>query len=277
MRNLLNFLTRYSNLIIFLILEAVSVWLLVEAGGYHSSRFLGGVRNVSVYFERKLGNILDYIHLKQENLALAEENLHLKRQLERYAGQKEYEAIPFTDDSDSILYYYFQARVVNNTVNRQRNFFTLAIGSIDGVRPEMAVAGPDGVAGIIISVSDHFSQAMSVLNLDFRLSVRLRGSGYFGSLRWDGHDVTRVLLNEIPYHVKVSIGDTVETSGYSAIFPPGILVGTVSGIDEGRGDFYIISVDLSTDFRKLGYLYIIGYTRKEEQQNIEKMEGGVYK
>lgn len=268
MRNLLNFLSRYSNLIVFLILEAVSVWLLVNAGGYHSSGFVSAVRGGSQYIDRKANSLREYIGLREKNLRLAEENLKLRNRVELLN-----QVVQATPHEGTVTlpadYNYILARVVNTSVNKQHNFITLDKGRNDGVEPDMALAGPDGVAGIIISVSDNFSYAMSVLNLDFRMSARLRKNSYYGSLRWDGYSVRQAGLYEIPYHVDVSPGDTVETSGYSAVFPPGLLVGTVADVDDSGGDFYKIVIDLTTDFRKLDYLYIIRNRRQDEQKSME--------
>ena len=86
----------------------------------------------------------------------------------------------------------------------------------------MAVTSVDGVAGVIVGCSENFSVAMSLLNLDFKLSARIKSNGYFGSLSWDGRDYRHAVLSEIPQHVTVSVGDTIETTGYSAIFPEGL-------------------------------------------------------
>ena len=269
MRNLINFLSRYSNLIIFILLEVVSVYLLTTAEGYHSSRLIGGIRGASYFIEGKISGVSEYIGLFDENAILAAENMRLRNQVERYSNSLSLDSMQPEPDTLTSDYDYISARVVNNSVNKQHNFITINKGRRDGLEPEMALIGPEGVAGIIISVSDNFSYAMSVLNLEFRMSVRLRKEGYYGSLQWDGHDTRKALLNEIPYHVSVTPGDTVETSGFSAIFPAGILVGTVSDIDESGGDFYTIVVDLSTDFRSLGFVYAVKSWKRPEQLIIE--------
>jgi rod shape-determining protein MreC len=135
---------------------------------------------------------------------------------------------------------------------------------------DMAVVSPEGVAGIIVSSSDNFSVAMSLLNLDFRLSARMKSSGYFGSLTWDGRDYRYAILNEIPQHVILNKGDTVQTTGYSAIFPEGIFAGVVSDFEKAGGDFYKIRVLLATDFKKLNYISIIGNLRRSEQKGLEQ-------
>ncbi len=141
--------------------------------------------------------------------------------------------------------------MINNSVNKQKNYFTLNKGRRQGIKVDMAVTSGDNVAGVIVGCSENYSVAISLLNLDFRLSARIRSNGYFGSLSWDGRNYRHAVLNEIPQHISVSIGDTVETTGYSAIFPEGIRIGTVSDLKKSGSDFYKITVELFTDFKKL--------------------------
>jgi len=133
----------------------------------------------------------------------------------------------------------------------------------------MGVISSDGVAGIIVACSENYSLAMSLLNIDFRLSSRIRSNGYFGSLTWDGRDYRYAILNDIPQHVNVQEGDTIETTSYSAIFPEGMPVGQVSDISRTGSDFYRITVRLSTDFRRLTYVNIINNNSREEQLILE--------
>ncbi len=274
MRNLLNFLSRYSNVFIFLILEAISVWLLVNAEGYQSSRFLGAIRSTTHYLDARIGGIADYVGLREANRRLAEENLFLMQTLEALKRDSFPDLMADLAGEHEGEFRYISARIINNSVNKRRNFISINKGRIDGIEPEMAVTGPDGVVGIVVSVSDNFSYVMSVLNIDFRMSVRLKSSGYFGSLRWDGISVNRAQLTEIPFHVSVAIGDTIESSGFSAIFPPGIPVGTVSEIDNRGGDFYRIALNLFTEFRKLNYVYVVKSLRLDELKLIEEEGAG---
>jgi rod shape-determining protein MreC len=110
---------------------------------------------------------------------------------------------------------------------------------------------------------------MSVLNSDFRLSARIKSNGYFGSLSWDGRDYRQAVLNDIPQHVSVNIGDTVETTGYSTIFPEGIFVGTITDYEKPGSDFYTIYVQLVTDFKKLQFVDVVSNKRKQEFLDLE--------
>ena len=69
----------------------------------------------------------------------------------------------------------------------------------------------------------------------------------------------------------MNVGDTIETTGYSAIFTEGIMVGTVSDFEKPGGDFYKINILLITDFKKLDFVDIIGNMKKTEQLELEKL------
>jgi rod shape-determining protein MreC len=166
-------------------------------------------------------------------------------------------------------FLYSQARVINNSVNKEFNFITINKGSLHGVRTEMAVSSPEGVVGIVFSVSKHFSVILPVLNRNFRLSAKIKRNNYFGSLTWPGGSPEQAILTDIPYHVALNIGDTIVTSGYSAIFPEGLMVGTIAEYSRQEGNFNTITARLSVDFRNLEYVYLIDNLLYQEQVNLE--------
>ena len=272
MRNLLNFLAKYNGLIIFLILEGIAFYLLSTENNYHNTRIVQGLKSITQVIEKRMSNTRAYFHLGEINQELADENASLKDSLERLSDRLKEKNLKFYTVSDTIYrqkYVYTAARVIDNSINRQKNFFTLDKGSKQGLMPGMVVVAGESVAGVIVGCSDNFSVVMSVLNTDFRLSARFKSNGYFGSLSWDGMDYSHAILSEIPQHVTFGIGDTIETTGYSATFPEGILIGTVNDFKKSGGDFYNIKVTLATDFKKLYYVNVIGNMEKEEQLELE--------
>jgi rod shape-determining protein MreC len=270
MRNLLNFLDRYTNFILLLLFEVISIYLIATSSSYHNSRIINGVRGMTGIFEKQITNIREYLNLYKINKDLAAENSSLRNKIEQLTKK---ENLLFFSVSDTLYkqqYVYTAGKVINNSVNKQKNFFTLNKGTKQGVNIDMAVTSPDGIAGIIVGTSDNYSITMSLLSIDFRLSCRIRSRGYFGSLIWDGKSYRYAELNEIPNHVFLNRGDTVETTGYSAIFPEGMMVGKVDDFEKTGGDFYKIKVILATDFRKLNYVTIIGNLKRTELKNLEK-------
>lgn len=269
MRNLLNFLIRFNDLIIFLILEGITFYLLANGNTYQNSRMVNGIRGITQGIEVKINKTRNYLSLRDINTKLSEENIALRNSIEKLVRK---ENPLFFSVSDTIYrqqYTHTSAEVIENSVNKQKNFFTISKGKRQGITTDMAVTSFNGVAGVIVGCSDNYSVAMSLLNLDFRLSVRMKANGYFGSLRWDGKDYLHAMLGEIPQHVHVNIGDTIETTGYSAIFPEGLPVGTVSDYEKKGGDFYSITVQLETDFKKLHYVDVIGNLKKKEKVELE--------
>jgi rod shape-determining protein MreC len=270
MRNLLNFLAKYNNLIIFLILEGIALYLVSTDNNYHNTRIVKGIRGVTKGIEERMSNARDYFRLREINQALVWENASLKNSIEKF-GKKEYSLFfPVSDTLYQQQYSYSPAKVIDNTINRQKNFFTLNKGRKQGLMVDMAVISGKSAAGVIVSCSDNFSVAMSLLNLDSRLSARIKSNGYYGSLSWEGRDYGHAVLTEIPQHVTFGIGDTIETTGFSAVFPEGIMIGTVSDFQKTGGDFYKIEVALATEFKRLHYVNVIGNMKKKEQLDLEK-------
>lgn len=269
MRSLLNFFLRYSSVLIFLVLEAVAIVLLYNGTSYHNIRIANGLGAIHGTLQQKVSSTTEYFSLRQVNNLLVAENLELRKRLETISENTDSYFITVNDSLRNQQYMYIAADVVNQTINRQKNFLTLNRGTVNGISAGMAVTGPDGIVGIVVGASPKYCVAMSVLNLDFRLSARFRKNGYYGSLVWDGQNRGQATLREIPHHVSIEEGDTIETSGFSAIFPAGLMVGTVASVNSETGDFLNIVVNLATDFNRLQNVYIVGNLHKEEQERIE--------
>ena len=269
MRSLLNFFVRFSNIIIFILLEIVAVFMLARSDGYHNIMLSNKMIAIEGSIEKKISSTSDYFKLRTLNASLAAENLELRNRLEQVFRDDEQYFTPVNDTLHSQQYIYTRARVIKQSTNKQKNIITLNKGEKDGIEEGMAVAGPNGIVGTVVGTSRNFSIAMSVLNLDFRLSARFKKNGYYGSLSWNGLSYDLVSLNEIPHHVQIEIGDTIETSAYSSIFPTGLMVGLVSEFDTGGGDFFNIDVNLATDFHNTDYVYIIGNLMKKEQIDLQ--------
>jgi rod shape-determining protein MreC len=270
MRNLLNFLARYNNLFIFFLLEGLAIYFVVKGNDYHNLRLAKGIRLVTLGMDRRITTTRTYLNLYPVNSKIAQENTKLRNQLEKFTRITNHAFSSVFDTLNNQQYVYTSAEIINNSTNKQKNFFTLNKGRGQGVDVDMAVISPDGVAGIIVSSSDNFSVGMSLLNIDFHLSARIKSSGYFGSVSWEGRDYRFAELKEIPLHVIINEGDTIETTGYSSIFPKGIFVGVVDSFEKAGGDFYRIRIRLATDFRRVNYVSVIGNLKKLEQTELEK-------
>ena len=194
------------------------------------------------------------------NESLANENILLKNRLEEYELLRD-TIIHGTVVQDSIpVYEYIGAKQVNITLNRGRK---------NGLQKEMAVCTPEGIVGLIQDLSDHFAVVIPLINVDSRISAKIKKNNYYGSLQWDGNDYAYSYLNDIPYHVEVNAGDTIVTSGLSKIFPEGIVVGYVESVDKETANFLKIKVKLAVDFKRINHVYVILNNKKNEQTSLE--------
>ena len=142
-------------------------------------------------------------------------------------------------------------------------------GRSHGIAPDMAVISPDGIVGVVMSVSDNFATIMPVLHSDSRNSVKVKRTGISGSLVWDGADYRYAQVIDVPTTHKFIQGDTIITSGLANDFPEGILVGYVMEAENLSGSgFYKVKILLATDFNKLDHVYIINNRFRDEQERL---------
>ena len=269
MNTLLRFIQKYQFLLFFLLLEGISLWLLASNNYYQRSQFAGITRSFHGYTSKKIAEGTQYFRLRKINEQLASENLDLRKQLAKHSVSAIEYGLLQGSNQTSPEYEFMGARVINNSVNKQNNFITLNVGGNMGVEKEMGVVTSKGVVGIISGVSEHYATVISLLNVDFRISAKLKRSGYFGSLYWDGLNYKQAILSEIPQHVTILKGDTIVTSGFSSIFPPDIPLGTVESFDKKAGNFYTIRFNLLSDFKQLDYVWVITSMHKAERETLE--------
>lgn len=277
MRNLLDFIIKHHAWIFFIIYVVAACILLFRSNPYQQSVYFSSANVVSANVYKAADMVTGYFGLRDANKELLQRNgelemevLRLRSRLQRYGYEL---AMDSLTAADSVLcrYNFVVAQVVNNSISRLNNYITLDKGTADGVRPEMGVVDQNGVVGIITVADEHNAVAISVLNPKLRLSCKVKGTDCFGSLVWDGRDARFAILEEMPRHVEFEPGDTIITSGYSAVFPEGIMVGTIHAYSRQKDDnFYAMQVALSTDFSSLGVVRVIDNTGLQSRRQLEK-------
>lgn len=278
MRKLLDFLVRKRHWFLFILLEILSLVLIYQNNAYQRNIIFSSANVAAGHISSVSSYVTSYLNLREINKELLERNgqlememLELRDRLDvmvadtvKFAG--------FAPDSTEIFPYSFtMAEVVNNSVIHLSNYITVNKGRKDGIAPDMGVVSERGLVGIVSSVTDHFAVIIPLLNPKSRPSCKVLGSSYFGSLSWSGRDVQTANLNELPRHVEFQKGDTIVTSGYSTVFPAGIIVGTVADFEKQHDDnFYSLEVKLATDFRTLNNVRIIKNYHQAEQIKAEQ-------
>ena len=269
MKEIIKLILKYHFTIIFILLEIVSFSLIIRHNEYQRAIFSESASTLFGNVSSTITSIKDYFRLKEINESLAKENILLKNRLEAYEFLQD-TIIQRTVVEGSIpVYEYIGAKQVNATYNRTKNYITLNRGRKNGLQKEMAVCTPEGIVGLIQDLSDHFAVVIPLINVDARISAKIKKNNYYGSLQWDGNDYAYSYLNDIPYHVEVNAGDTIVTSGLSKIFPEGIVVGYVESVDKVTANFLKIKVKLAVDFKRINHVYVILNNKKNEQTSLE--------
>jgi rod shape-determining protein MreC len=246
--------------------------LLVGNNPYHSAAYFrtSNVIVANIYSWKK--SVEQYFSLPGINQELANDNARLRELL---AATQLPIIVNTKEDSSHINssfneYEYLAARVINNSTMLMHNYLTINKGKKNGLEPGMGVISADGIVGKVMSVSNNFATVASLLNTDVYVSAYLQRNKTFGSIHWDGSDILKTNLLYIPRHINLQVGDTIVTSGYNSIFPENIIVGFVDDFSLNEtASWYDIDVNLSNDFSRLSYVYVIKNPKKEERVELE--------
>jgi rod shape-determining protein MreC len=275
MKNLLAFVTRYYHWLLFLLLEIVSGILLFNYNSYQGSVWFSSANTVAGKIYEYDANVRSFLSLTRSNEELTLRNFYLERQVSQlrrlYADVTRDSTI--TERQQMAFLNQFQlipAKVISNSLDKADNLITIDKGKADGIKKDMGVACGNGVVGVVYMVSDHYAVVIPVLNAtSSRISCAIRGRNYFGYLQWYGGDPATAYIEDIPRHARFKRGEWVETSGYSAIFPPGILVGKIERIyNSVDGLSYRLKVRLSTDFGCLRDVFVINDSGISERLHL---------
>ena len=272
MKNLIRFLSKNSLLFLFLFLLFVSFTLLVQNNNYQNSKFFNSSNFLIGNLYATVNNVNDYFNLKEVNAELAEQNARLQTTQINTFSKVFGNTVSIADTTYSQKYVYTSAKAINNSTNKRENYITIDKGAINGIEAGMGVISAKGVIGTVKNVSENFCSVMSVLHEKNAVSTKIKKSGYIGSLVWELGNYRVAQLKDIPNHVELAPGDTIITSGYSSVFPAGIVVGWVKTFDLPEGNnFYNIDIELSVDYKSLSHVFIVKSLMKEEQKKLEEL------
>lgn len=274
MRNLLEFLAKYNHWFVFLILEVVSMVLLFQYNSYQGSAWFSSANAVTGKLYEWDANVETFFSLTKVNQELTQRNAYLEQEVQKLSDS----LVSATKDSSiyhrdqfALLrnYRLIPAKVVANSIDKPGNLMTIDKGSADGIHKDMGVISGTGVVGIVYLVAEHYAIVIPVLSTKSNISCMIQNRGYFGYLRWKGGVSDLAYLEEVPRHAHFKLGDYVVTSGYSAVFPPGVRVGRILHVfNSADGLSYRVQLRLSTDFARLRDVCVIDDTAMKERLEI---------
>ncbi len=272
MRSLLRYLIKNYAFLLFLLLEVISLSFVFNFNKYQKVQYLNSSNQVTASVYNSFNSVIKYFTLAKVNQSLAEENAKFKSTQTSFPIEISSDSVSVNFIQKNSNYRYISALVINNSVNKTLNYITLNKGRKDGVKPDMGIVSPQGIVGVVVTVSENYAMGFSILNKRWGASAKLKKSGYFGPIEWSGGDYQIANLMEIPFHVKLTVGDTIVTSSYSAVFPEGIMIGTVHSFKQPEGEsFYQIRIKLATDFKSIHYVEVVDNLNKAQLNELNNL------
>jgi len=271
MRNLILLLIKNGGLILFLFLEGLCMFLVVQFNKKQNQIYFSSSAVISGAVYGQFDEVAKYWNLSEVMDSLSRENAQLYEKLEfSKLIQRPWQDTTHNQETQQ-MFTYIPAKVLSSTVASHNNYLTIELGSKHNIRPGMGVIGNSGIVGVTTGTTTHLASVMSILHKESHISASIRRTNYHGFLTWQGSNPTRATLIDVPSHANLTIGDTIQTSGYSTIFPAGIMIGTVEKIDRDPGsNFYTIEVKLKNDLSSIRYVYVVNNLLKEELNQLEE-------
>lgn len=266
MYNLRRFILKHHFVILFILLEVISILLLANSQRFHRNRMVNTTNDVVGKIYEWGSEVGNYFRLNSANEQLAEENAMLRKQL---SVVHDTTACVYDIVDNDTLYEYIPAQVVNNSTNQANNYIIINKGKRDGIMRDMSVISSEGIVGVVTDVSRNYASVMSLLHSKSVVGVRFKNNEEIARLNWETNNYRYGIVNDIPTHIVLQKGDTVLTSSHSYIFPEDLMVGTVE-------EFYPTAVDAlskakiryATDFSTLRHVYVIKNLHKPEIDSL---------
>ncbi|MFT5183453.1 MAG: rod shape-determining protein MreC [Flavobacteriales bacterium] len=256
--------------LLFLVLQALCFFLLFQQNNFHKTIYINSSNKVVSELYAKRNKLADYLRLDEINDTLAWENAQLKNRDSHSFVALQNDLVMIDDTILRRKYLYTSAKVINNSVNKKSNYITLNKGIKHGISEGMAVVSLDKAVGIVRHVSDHFSVVLPLVNTKFQPSVKHKKSGEIGVFNWPGDQPDIAKVRDFAKYTVLQKGDSIVTTGYSAYFPEGILIGTVSEIKNDPGDDFIqVMIDLGIEFDRLNYVNVVQNLMLDEREALE--------
>jgi rod shape-determining protein MreC len=275
MEKLLGLLINRRAEVLTLFLLVIGLGLTVTAETPQRVKWLSSSSKVAGSVYQIKANLENYFELKKVNKRLSDENANLRQAL--YQSQFEKALIEGTFGNTDTLnkFVVSPAKVIKNSVIREKNLITLNKGGKEGIVQDMGVISDKGVVGVVENTSDHFATVISLLHSELSINASLKNTKHFGSLIWDTKTIDRCILVDLPKISNIQIGDTIVTGGMSSVFPAGIPIGQVSAYSvPNNSSFYKAEVRLFNDMSNLDQVYVIKNALKEEQVSLENPSNG---
>jgi len=272
MRNLIAFFRRFRVFLVFVVLQIFALSTYFSFLQFPRTQYLTTASSINGSILEMRNDVTKHFNLSKNNDALQRENILLRSRLPQSFHRLQYGLVKIDDTLYRQQYEYIPATVINSTVTKRNNYFTLNIGSKQGIKRNMGVFSEKGIVGIIHNTSENYSVVKSVLTEDINLDVMIEPIGMVGLLKWDGRDPRIGSITGISNDLKIKLWSKVVTRGGSGYFPRGLTVGYVRKLNPVEGKpLWDVAIRYSEDFRTIQRVYVIKNLMQEEQQALEAL------
>ena len=269
---LIRLFSKNGLFLFFLFLQLIAVTLIFSRNSMQQSFAAGQATVFNAWVSGYIDQGTSYLKLKQVNEDLVAQNKALMAQVygKGQSGNPQFRRVTDTIGGGQI-YTFVDADIVNNSITRNDNYFTIDRGKRHGVFPKMGVIAPNGIAGIVVNTTNNYALVQSVLSVNkIRINAALKNTGFFGTLTWKGDNSRTMHLADIPKYVPLKVGDTVLTDGKSSIFPQGIMIGRIAGYEvDSKTGYWDISVELNQKMGNLQKVFVVRNLKKLELKQIQ--------
>ena len=271
MRNLIAFFKRFRIFLYFALLQGIALSTYFTYLSYPRSQYLTTASAVSGQMLSYRNDITKHFQLPYNNRKLQYENIQLRQRLPESFIKVQGSLFKVDDTLQHQQYEYIPAVVINSTVNKRNNYYTLSSGKSSGIYRGMGVFSNKGIVGIIHNVSEHYSVVKSVLTEDINIDVMVEKNGVFGLLKWNGRNSKIGTISSISNDLTLKKWSKIVTRGGSGIFPRGLPVGKIKSLKTVEGKpLWDVEIYYSEDYRKLQNVYVIKNLMFNEQKELEK-------
>lgn len=265
------FIRKIHIYILFVIFEVIAIGYYRNSSMYADATVLMHSKSVTMGVDKVTGEISSFINLREENRLLSEHVAQLSAELDSYRLTLKGiipDSVALSEEIIKGRYDYTPVNVVGNSIVKLHNFITIDKGSNQGIEDKMALVSGGNILGYVVAISDNFALAISILNIDFKSSGKIKGTEFYGSILWDGVSSEEVILTELPKYADINVGDTITSTTYSSIFPPDLNIGIVESFELINGTYFTAKVRLSQPMGKIDNVIAVKYLDSAERQML---------
>lgn len=273
MYRLFEFVKRVYVFIVFIALEILAVSYYQRSSIYTNAKIVVAVNSVTGGLQEEIYDMKTFFLLRNENERLNDEIAVLRNKLAQFESDSTVNWTEFYD-STTLKYSYIPANVVNNSYVKQNNYITINKGTVDGVSESMSILVGENIVGYVITSSENYSVGISLLNTNFKTSGQEINGKYTGAIGWNGVDIKKATISEIPKYAEINVGDTIVTTNFSSKFPQGIKIGVIESLELINATYYNAEMSLFADFTTLDNVSIVNFRDYYEKTELEsRIEG----